>query len=147
LRIELNLPSSQASAIKKGQEIELDFGNDKKEKASVDFIQPFFSESEEFIKLRVYTRHMEDLHIGHLVNASMQLQSTETLWVPKEAVLDLGKEQIVFVKERGRFNPKAITTGIKTAGWVEVKKGLSSTDEIAGNSQYLVDSESFVKSK
>jgi multidrug efflux pump subunit AcrA (membrane-fusion protein) len=147
LRIELNLPSSQASAIKKGQEIELDFGNDKKEKASVDFIQPFFSESEEFIKLRVYTRHMEDLHIGHLVNASMQLQSTETLWVPKEAVLDLGNEQIVFVKERGRFNPKAITTGIKTAGWVEVKKGLSSTDEIAGNSQYLVDSESFVKSK
>lgn len=147
LRIELNLPASQASAIKKGQEVELDFGNGKKEKASVDFIQPFFNESEEFIKLRVYTHHMEDLHIGHLVNASMQLRSSETLWIPKEAVLDLGKEQIVFVKERGKFNPKAITTGIQADGLVEVKNGLSSTDEIASNAQYLVDSESFVKSK
>lgn len=147
LRIELNLPASQASSIKKGQEIELDFGNGRKEKAIVDFIQPFFNESEEFVKLRVYTKHMEDLHIGHLVSASTVLQSAETLWIPKEALLDLGQEQIVFLKERGKFNPKTITAGIRADGWIEVKQGLSSTDEIAGNAQYLVDSESFVKTK
>jgi hypothetical protein len=147
LRIELNLPASQASTIKKGQEIELDFGNGRKDKASVDFIQPFFNESEEFVKLRIYTHHMEDLHIGHLVSASTTLQSEESLWISKEAIFDLGQEQIAFIKERGKFTPTSVTTGIRTDGWIEIKKGLSSTDEVAGNSQYLVDSESFVKTK
>jgi len=147
LRIELNLPGSQASSIKKGQEIELDFGNGKKDKASVEFIQPFFNESEQFVKLRIYTKNMEDLHIGHLVSASALLQSPESLWIPKEAMLDLGQEQIIFLKERDKFTPKTITAGIRADGWIEVKQGLSSADEIASNAQYLVDSESFVKTK
>lgn len=147
LRIELNLPASQASSIKKGQEIELDFGNGKKDKASVELIQPFFNESEQFVKLRIYTKNMEDLHIGHLVSASALLQSPESLWIPKEAMLDLGQEQIIFLKERDKFTPKTITAGIRADGWIEVKQGLSSADEIASNAQYLVDSESFVKTK
>lgn len=147
LRVELDLPASQAGVVKKGTRIQLDFGNDKETEATVDFIQPFFTEGEEFIKLRVSTNRTEELHIGHLVKAKLDVQATESLWLPKEAVLDLGLNQIVFVKESGVFKPKKITVGTKAEGWIEVKRGLSTSDEIAANAQYLVDSESFVKVK
>jgi membrane fusion protein, copper/silver efflux system len=145
LRVELDLPASQAGAVKKGTSIQLDFGNDRKADATVDFIQPFFTEGEEFVKLRVYTNKTEELHIGHLVKAKLDVQATESLWLPKEAVLDLGLSQIVFVKENGVLKPKKITMGTKAEGWIEVRQGLVSSDEIAANAQYLVDSESFVK--
>lgn len=145
LRIELDLPASQAGAVKKGASIQLDLGNGKNSNATVDFIQPFFTEGEEFVKLRVYTNKTEGLHIGHLVRARLNAQNTESLWLPKEAVLDLGLNQIVFVKEHGVLKPKKITVGTKTDGWIEVKQGLATSDEIAANAQYLVDSESFVK--
>ncbi len=145
LRIELDLAAAQVGSIKAGQIIQLDLGNGREEKATVDFIQPFFAEGQQFVKLRVYIDKMNDLHIGHLVKARIELQSSESLWVPKEAVLDLGIHQIVFVKERGVLKPKKITAGLKAGGWIEVKQGLASTDEIASNAQFLVDSESFVR--
>lgn len=145
LRIELNLPVSQAASIKVGDEVELDFGNGEIRKVSVDFVQPFFSENEEFVKLRVYTKDMQNLQIGQLVKASIKVKPVESLWVPKKAVLDLGLDRIVFVKEREAFRPKKVTTGVRADEWIEIKQGLSSSDEIASNAQYLVDSESFIK--
>ncbi len=145
LRIELDLPVSQAASIKVGDEVELDFGNGEIRKASVDFVQPFFSENEEFVKLRVYTKDMQNLQIGQLVKASIKVKPVESLWVPKKAVLDLGLDRIVFVKEREAFRPKKVTTGVRADEWIEIKQGLSSSDEIASNAQYLVDSESFIK--
>jgi hypothetical protein len=88
---------------------------------------------------------MEDMHIGHLVNASLKLTSSESLWLPTEAVLNLGVDQVVFVKRDGLFKPFKVGTGIRTNGQVEITKGLASADEVAANAQLLVDSESFVK--
>jgi membrane fusion protein, copper/silver efflux system len=147
LRIELDLPASQAGAVKKGTSIQLDFGNGEETNSTVDFIQPFFTEGEEFVKLWVYTKKSEELHIGHLVKAILHLQTNESLWLPQEAVLDLGLNHIVFVKENGVLKPKIVTIGIKAEGWTEIKQGLTTSDEVASNAQYLIDSESFVKVK
>ena len=145
LRIELNLPGSYTGSVKAGSKVELDLGNGKTQVGTVDFIQPFFGEGQEFMKIRVYTNKTEGLHIGHLVNATINLDSKESLWVPKEAVLDLGSQKVVFLKERGVFKPKEVTTGVSTDGMIEIKGGLASSEEIAANAHYLVDSESFIK--
>jgi multidrug efflux pump subunit AcrA (membrane-fusion protein) len=145
LRIELNIAAKQSGRINVGDDLELDFGNGDKQQASVDFIQPFFSEGQDFVKLRVYIKKTEDLHIGHLVSATVQLSPTESLWVPRESVLDLGTSKVVFVKERGALKPKQVNTGIISGGLVEITSGLASSDEIASNAQYLIDSESFIK--
>ena len=145
LRIELDLPARQSVSVKKGDHLELDFGTGNKVQGSVDLVQPFFSQGENFLKLRVYTTTTEGLHIGHLVRATISLPASESLWVPKEAVLDLGSDKIVFIKVRGLLKPKKIITGISSEGQVEILSGLSSSDEIAANAQYLVDSESFIK--
>jgi Cu(I)/Ag(I) efflux system membrane fusion protein len=79
------------------------------------------------------------------VKAVIEGSAVEALWVPKEAVLHLGVDDIVFIKEKNVFKPKKIVTGIRTENHIEVKQGLSSSDEIASNGQYLIDSESFIK--
>lgn len=145
LRIELDLPVQDTDLIKKGDAIELDLGNTGKQKATIDFVQPFFNQQENFLKVRVYLKNTV-LQVGQLVKATILIEAGEAIWLPKEAVLDLGLQKVVFIKERGAFKPQQVTTGISADNLVMVK-GISSSDEIAANAQYLVDSESFIKTK
>lgn len=145
LRIELDLPVQDTDLIKKGDAIELDLGNTGKQKATIDFVQPFFNQQENFLKVRVYLKNTV-LQVGQLVKATIFIEAGEAIWLPKEAVLDLGLQKVVFIKERGAFKPQQVTTGISADNLVMVK-GISSSDEIAANAQYLVDSESFIKTK
>lgn len=147
LRVELDLPVAQAGRVSLQDEVDLDLGNQAIVKGKVDFVQPFFTEGEEFVKVRLYIKNGGELHIGQLVRATIQLKPVEALWIPREAVLDLGLDKIVFVNERDVFKPKNVKVGIRTDGWVQIIQGLSSSDEIAANAQYLVDSESFIKTK
>lgn len=146
LRIELAVPIAFAGQLKIKDEITLQAGH-RDISGKVDFIQPFFDDGEEFIIVRLYLNNTHQLRIGELVEATIQLEPVEALWVPREAVLDLGLEQIVFVKERGIFKAKVVQVGARAGAWTVVSSGLSSADEIAVNAQYLVDSESFIKTK
>jgi hypothetical protein len=145
LRIELDVPASQATSIKKGDKLSVAFENGSTEETTIDFVQPFFNEGQDFVKLRVFTNKTSDLHIGHLLKARIQIPASESLWIPREALLDFGINKIVFIKERGVLKAKKVTVGISAEGMVEIRSGLASSDEIAANAQYLVDSESFIK--
>lgn len=144
LRIELNVPGIYSRAIAEGSKVELSFGEGRSASATIDFVQPFFAEAQEFLKVRVYTRETEGLPVGHLVSATLHLETTEALWVPREAVLDLGLKKVVFLKNRGVFKPKEVLTGSKADGMIEIVKGLASSDEIAADAHFMVDSEGFV---
>jgi membrane fusion protein, copper/silver efflux system len=145
LRVEINIPSAQAASIKKGTTLQLDFGDGKPKEATVDFVQPFLSEGEQFVTVRAYAKGVEDLHIGHLVSAVIEGSAAESLWVPRQAVLDLGVDNIVFIKHRNVLKPMKVVVGMRVGDSIEIKQGLSSSDEIAADAQYLVDSESFIK--
>jgi len=145
LRVELNLPAAQATSIKTGTTVKLDFENGHTNQAAVDLVQPFFEEGEAFVKIRVYTRNTGDLHIGHFVQATFTVDPHESLWLPRDAVLDLGLDRIVFIKNNDSFSARKIEIGIRTKDWIEIRQGLASADEVAANAHYLVDSESFIK--
>jgi membrane fusion protein, copper/silver efflux system len=147
IRVEFNVKTSETGVINKGNKVLLDFGNEHQHAATVDFVQPFFNEGQEFLTIRAYTSETEDLHIGHLVRAVIESKTIEALWIPKEAVVDLGVDKVVFIKQKDTFTPKKIITGMGSGKYIEVKSGLSSTDEFAENAQFLVDSESFIKTK
>ena len=144
LRIDLDVPASHSGTIAQGDTITLDLGKGPT-LAVVDLVQPFFNEDENFVKLRVYTHRTEGLQVGELLTATISSRGNESLWVPRESVIDLGLEKIVFVKERNAFKPRKVSTGITSKGEVELTGGLASSEEIAANAQFLVDSESFVK--
>ena len=68
------------------------------------------------------------------------------MWLPRNAVINLGKKQIVFLKNKNNFIAKTIQTGFETDTTIQIISGLELDEKVAANAQYLVDSESFIKS-
>lgn len=147
LRIEINLSSTNTALVKVGQPVSLTLQNHSKLLGNVDFVQPFFDEGEEQAVVRIYTAQTRKLLVGQLVKAEIEGAATEALWVPAAAILTLGQQHIVFVKEKGVFKPREVTVGVTAKDMVSVVKGISSAEEIAANAYYLIDSESFIKTK
>ena len=85
------------------------------------------------------------LPIGSRVTANVFAEPKEAWWLPKEAVLSLGRDKIVFKKEEAGFRATRITTGIEVNRHVQVLTGLEKKDSVASNAQYLVDNEAFIK--
>jgi RND family efflux transporter MFP subunit len=67
--------------------------------------------------------------------------------IPQESLLDSGNSQYVFVvHEGGRFEPRMIQIGVKLDGKVAVLSGLKPGEEIVTSGNFLIDSESRLKS-
>ena len=63
--------------------------------------------------------------------------------VPVDAVVDNGKEQVVFLAQgEGYFVPQAVRAGRRVDGDVEILAGLADGDEVAGAATFFIDSES-----
>lgn len=145
LRIDLDVSGELVDVIKPGEKIKLDLGNKIQYQTIIDFVQPFFTAGEDFLKVRIYTDKTKEFRIGQLIEATINLYSPALLWIPKQAVVDLGNNKVIFIKDHDVFKPKIIVTGARAGEWIQVKSGLASSDEIASNAAYLVDSESFIK--
>jgi len=85
--------------------------------------------------------------IGAQVKAQIFTGKKRTDWLPKEAVLSLGINQIVFLKTGGGFRARKVETGVRYEDLIQIVSGLKETDSVAANGQYLADSESFIKIK
>ena len=62
--------------------------------------------------------------------------------VPRDAVVDTGLQQHVFVAIGDRFEPRPVTLGVQLADRVEVRTGLKDGERIVAAGVFLLDSES-----
>jgi hypothetical protein len=62
--------------------------------------------------------------------------------IPRDAVVDTGLQQHVFVATADRFEPRAVTLGARLADRVEVRDGLRTGEQIVTSGVFLLDSES-----
>ena len=83
--------------------------------------------------------------IGSQVKATVFAGDRSANWLPEEAVLSLGLDKVVFVREGESFAARKIETGIINKHLIQVLNGLDKNEAVAANAQYLVDSESFIK--
>lgn len=115
--------------------------------ATINYIEPISGQNASTIKTRVYLQNMDTLHlkIGTLLVAKIFPAPVKGLWIPRSAVVDLGNKKVVFVQDKDHFIAKSIQAGITTDSFIQILGGLSNKDKIAVNAQYLVDSESFIK--
>jgi len=117
-------------------------------RAQINFIEPFYRQGSKTLTARVYfDNYQMKIPIGSQVRANIFGNTTSASWLPKEAVLSLGINEVVFVKTSGGFTAHKIQTGIRQEKFVQVISGLSVKDTVASNAQYLTDSESFIKTK
>jgi len=86
-----------------------------------------------------------EVPVGSQVKASIFSSTKEADWIPKDAVLSLGMDKVVFIKTEGGFKAHKIETGFVYKNKIQVLLGLMETDSVAANAQFLTDSESFIK--
>ena len=69
------------------------------------------------------------------------------IWIQKQAMVSIGNKKIVFLKMDNGFKASSIKTGIEIDDFIQIMEGISVKDTIAKNAQYLIDSESFIKTE
>jgi RND family efflux transporter MFP subunit len=78
-----------------------------------------------------------------LASVTLQTPESHTLLVPADAVVDTGTQQLVFVAGgAGRFTPREVRVGRRSAGQVELLSGVAAGDEVAASATFFLDSES-----
>jgi Cu(I)/Ag(I) efflux system membrane fusion protein len=112
--------------------------------ARVAFIYPTLTERTRTVRVRLATSNASGaLRPGLYGTADFQIKSRRVLTVPRDAVVDTGRAQHVFISTGpGRFEPRTVTLGARLSDRVEIAQGLSEGDRIVAAGVFLLDSES-----
>ncbi|EHQ30653.1 HlyD family efflux transporter periplasmic adaptor subunit [Mucilaginibacter paludis] len=114
----------------------------------VNFIDPFLKSGEKTVAIRVYLDNMDhQLMVNSLVKAQIKTGTAKGLWIPRSALLNLGRTQVVWLKNGPLYQAHQVNAGRITDTAIQITGGLSATDSLASNAQYLTDSESFIKTQ
>jgi len=136
--------------VKLGQqaEVQLSYYPGKTWRGRVSFIYPTVDPATRTIKVRMEFPNADfQLKPQMFADVKLKIDYGNQIVVPQEAVLDSGKEQTVFVAhEGGSFEPRKITTGAKVGAKVMVLSGLKAGETVVTSGNFLIDSESRMKS-
>lgn len=145
---QFNVASGMVGQLRKGTPLTISFNQLPGEsvQSTVDLVEPVFGDGVDFAQVRaLLPAQGNSILIGQLITGKASYRTGAALWVPKEAVLDLGTQSVVFLKVNGVFKPIPVQVGQRTDGQVEIQQGLAREDVIAANAQFLIDSESFIR--
>ena len=117
-------------------------------KGRVGFVDPLLDPKTRTAKIRVAFANPDlQLKPDMFGEVSFEGPSREGLRSPLDAVIDSGTQKVVFVAlGDGKFQPREITAGSQTTEYVEVLSGLAQGDEVVTRANFLIDSESRLKS-
>jgi membrane fusion protein, copper/silver efflux system len=144
----LNIYGDNQSLIKVGNTVRIvpETAPGKDFRASIDFIEPFYRKESKTLTVRVYFNNKDlKIPVGSQVKATVFGNTKEAYWLPKEAVLSLGMDKVVFQKTDAGFKARKISIGIVHDQHIQVLAGITVKDSVAANAQFLMDSESFIK--
>jgi Cu(I)/Ag(I) efflux system membrane fusion protein len=144
----LHLFPGEEGAVKTGDAVRIvpETAPDKGFRGKIDFIEPFYRQGDKTLTARVYFDNSAmQIPIGSQVRATISGKPLTGDWLPKDALLSLGMDQVIFVRRDGGFKAQKVITGVAYKDRIQILSGLTATDSVASNAQYLMDSESFIK--
>ena len=114
----------------------------------VSYIYPQLDNATRTLKVRLeFPNPGFKLKPDMYANVNLKIDYGKQVSVPEEAVLDSGNEQIVFVaREEGRFEPRKVRLGAKVDKRFIILGGLAPGEKIVTSANFLIDSESKLKS-
>ncbi|MFV8327762.1 efflux RND transporter periplasmic adaptor subunit [Flavobacterium sp. ZS1P14] len=116
--------------------------------AKVNFIETQLSPTDKSNRIRVYlNNNILKLPIGTRLQGILKTNPIKAIWLQKQALVSIGNKKIVFIKRDNGFKATAIKTGIEINDFIQIIEGISVEDTIAKNAEYLIDSESFIKTQ
>jgi len=113
-------------------------------RGNVSYIYPSLNAETRTMRVRVELPNPGlKLKPGMYGNVTLHTDVVHTLVVPKEAVLETGLRQLVFLdRGQGRYEPTSVKLGRRSQDDVEVLEGLTAGDRIVTSANFLLDAES-----
>jgi membrane fusion protein, copper/silver efflux system len=140
----------EAAEIKVGQPatVTLSYAPGRSYRGKVTYINPQFDNTTRTLKVRVELANPGfALKPDMFANVEFGIGYGKQVVVPQEAVMDSGAEQLVFVAhDGGYFEPRKVQLGAKVDNEFIVLGGLKAGERIVTSANFLVDSESKLKS-
>ena len=117
-------------------------------RGKVTYIYPQLDNSTRTLRARVELPNPDFiLKPDMYATAELKIDYGRRLCIPQEAVLDSGTEQVVFVAlEGGYFESRKVQLGDRVDNQVIVLSGLKAGEKIVTSGNFLIDSESTLKS-
>jgi membrane fusion protein, copper/silver efflux system len=113
----------------------------------VTYIYPGLEAATRTLKIRLeFSNPGHELKPDMYANVEIRVDYGLQLAVPRDAVLDAGTVQIVFVaREGGTFEPRKVSLGQQVGDQVIVLSGVKEGERVVTSANFLVDSESQLK--
>ena len=142
---EYELPS-----IKPGQTAKVTLSYDPRTVliARVGFIYPTLDPQTRTAKVRFELENPgERLKPDMYANVELKIPLGIKLAIPRDAILESGERQVIFIHHGGgKLEWRNVKLGVQAGDWVEVVEGLKEGDHIVTSANFLIDSESQLKS-
>ncbi len=115
--------------------------------AHVGFIYPTLDPKTRTAKVRFELDNpQEKLKPDMYVNVELKIPLGTRLAIPRDAVLESGERQIIFIHHGGgKLEWRTVKLGVRAADWVEVLDGVEEGDHVVTSANFLIDSESQLK--
>ena len=110
----------------------------------VTYIYPYLNEATRTVRVRMEfpNPHLK-LKPGMYGNVMLHVDAGRRLVVPKEAVLDSGLRQLVFLDlGQGVYQPYPVKLGRRSQEYVEVLEGIKEGDRVVTSANFMLDAES-----
>lgn len=145
-----NIAQESSSLIKVNQAIKItsELNEENSIEAKINFIEIQFNAADKTNRIRVYLNNNTlKLPIGLRLQGVIKTRSINSVWVQKDALVSTGNKKIAFIKSQNGFKAIPVKTGFEMNGYIQIIDGISVKDTIAKNAQYIIDSESFIKTE
>ena len=142
------VPEASIPGVRVGTAAQLDFPASGRPPfaARVDFVYPTLTERTRTLRVRLSAPNRGGtLRPGLYGTVVFEAAGQHVITVPRDAVVDTGLQQHVFVAAGDRFEPRPVTIGTQLADRVEIRHGLREGEQIVAAGVFLLDSESRVR--
>jgi Cu(I)/Ag(I) efflux system membrane fusion protein len=140
------VPEGSIAGIEQGTPATIDFSGTGRAsfESRVAFLYPTLSERTRTLRVRFDADNRDGkLRPGVYGSVVFSLAPREALVVSRDAVVDTGDTQHVFVVEHEKhFVPRKVTLGMRFEDRVEVASGLNEGEQVVASGVFLIDSES-----
>jgi Cu(I)/Ag(I) efflux system membrane fusion protein len=145
-----DVPEYELGLIKPGQTVTVRVRSlpGRSFKGRVGLIYPQVSKETRTTRVRIELPNPEGVLLADMY-ADVEIATgvgNPVVAVPDDAVIDTGERQVVILdKGEGRFEPREVKVGARGGGYIEIREGVESGDQVVTSANFLIDAESNLK--
>lgn len=129
--------------------VRLSYAADRSYHGKVTFIQPILNEETRTATIRIEIPNTSGSDLKPGMFATVEILSAskkKQLIIDDQSVIKTGEKKVVIISTGdGKFDPRLVETGLTADGKTEILSGIKSGELYVTSSQFLIDSESNIK--